>query len=75
MGDNLDLVIANFNHRKVIVKFIPCWLTELDFKRFYEQFGEIESYYMVKYKDQNVINYNVNSSYVGYIVFKDPQVC
>ena len=51
MGDNLDLVIANFNHWKVIVKFIPCWLTELDFKRFYEQFGEIESYYMVKYKD------------------------
>lgn len=51
MGDNLDVVIANFNHRKVIVKFIPCWLTELDFKRFYEQFGEIESYYMVKYKD------------------------
>lgn len=69
-GNHLSSEISSSNDRKLFVKFIPAWVTEQIFKEYFEQFGDLESYYMVKYKDPKVQE-TKNTSSVGYLVYKD----
>jgi RNA recognition motif-containing protein len=69
-GSHLSAEIQSSNERKLFVKFIPGWVTENDFKAYFEQFGKLESYYMVKYRDPSTPE-NKSSSSVGYLVYQD----
>jgi len=69
-GSHLSAEIQSSNERKLFVKFIPGWVTENDFKAYFEQFGTLESYYMVKYRDPSTPE-NKSSSSVGYLVYQD----
>lgn len=73
-GSSLNNELYASNERKLFVKFVPGWVTEFDFKNYFSQFGELESYYMVKYKDPQELDKKNNSS-VGYLIFKDFAVC
>lgn len=72
-GSNLSAEIQSSNERKLFVKFIPGWVTESDFRAYFEQFGKLESYYMVKYRDPTTPETKSNSS-VGYLVYQDRAV-
>lgn len=70
-GSSLHYQVSDMSVKKLFVKFVPSWLSEEEFRAYFEQFGEIESYYTVKYCD----TFNAqNSSSVGYLVFKDPEI-
>lgn len=72
-GSNLSAEIQSSNERKLFVKFIPGWVTESDFKAYFEQYGKLESYYMVKYRDPSTPETKSNSA-VGYLVYQDRAV-
>lgn len=74
VGDKLDHQMRSTNDRKVFIKFIPRWVSEEAFKKYFQQFGEVESYYMVRYRDPQQVNSILQNSSFGYIVYKDKHV-
>ncbi len=74
-GDSLANDLSSSNERKLFVKFVPGWLTEDQFRQYFQQFGELESYYMVRFKDASDPNSQKNRSFVGYLVYREQLVC
>lgn len=74
-GDILATDLSSSNERKLFVKFVPGWLTEEQFRQYFEQFGELESYYMVRFKDASDPKSQKNKSFVGYLVFREQSTC
>lgn len=72
-GGFLNSEMNSQNSRKVIAKFIPGWMTDEDLKRYFESYGEVESYYMSKYRD-SLSKEMIQPTSVGYIVFRDQNV-
>ena len=74
-GDTLATDLSSSNERKLFVKFVPGWLNEEQFREYFEQFGELESYYMVRFKDTSDPKSQKNKSFVGYLVFREQSIC
>lgn len=70
-GSSLSCELQAANEKKLFVKFVPGWVSEAQFREYFAQFGQLASYYMVKYKDP--VDPKNNSS-VGYLVYTDPAV-
>lgn len=61
--------------RKLVVKFVPGWLNEEAFRKYFEQFGELELNYLVRFRNPNTTPYqNHTPGSIGYLVYKDPSV-
>lgn len=74
-GESLATNLSSSNERKLFVKFVPGWLCENQFKQYFEQFGALDAYYMVKFKDTSDPESHKNKSFVGYLVFREQSVC
>lgn len=55
--------------RKLFVKFVPLWMEEPDFRAFFEQFGPLESYHLVR--PQRGASAVSQAFSFGYLVFRD----
>lgn len=73
-GNSLSSEITASNERKLFVKFVPDWVSEPQFREYFEQFGTLESYYMVKYKDSK-LPASPSTGSIGYLVYKDQNTC
>lgn len=62
------------NERKVFVKFIPSSVSEARFREYFEEYGPLESCYIISYVDPRH-PLKVPKSSFGYITFKDKQTC
>lgn len=60
---------------KLFVKFIPWWVSDLQFRNYFEEFGELETCYRVRFIDRNKPHsLQKTSGYYGYLIFKDASV-
>lgn len=72
-GAELSSEMSACISRKLFVKFVPGWVTEEAFRAFFAQFGELSSYYLVKFKDPSALP-DVSptaASSIGYLVYKE----
>lgn len=72
-GSALNQLVGQANEKKLFVKFVPEWMSEQGFKAFFERFGRLQSYYMVKYREPETSLWPTNLS-VGYLVYENPQI-
>lgn len=61
------------NSRKIYVRYVPSWLTESGFADFFEQYGELEHFYLID-PSEKVLEDPSTYYKSGCLIFKDSQV-
>lgn len=66
-------MVKDMNSKKIYVRYVPSWLTESQFAAFFQQYGEIEHFYLID-PSERVLEDPSKLYKSGCIIYKSSQI-